>query len=357
MKRILLTILLPGCCAWAQAADNTAYAIQLQQQQLQHLQQIANQAANNQPAQITAQPPVVTAPPPQPPYTTLVAAPQTTPSAAPQPVNPPSPPPQPLPVADVGSNLSDEAFANIAKSALPLSPGQIRTLHLLFDANQRAAAEYPGTPPKPTSTSVIVNLSPGATPPVIRLTSGFITSMVFLDSTGAPWPIKAYSIGDSKAFNVVWDKESNTLLVQAITQYKVGNLAVILQGLNTPVMITLIPGQQAVDYRVDLRIPGLGPNAIPTQIGLPGVGSPYLLNVLDGIPPPGSKQLNVTGGDADIWLLNNRIYVRTRLTILSPGWVSTLSSADGTHAYEMVPAPLILASYHGKVVKLTIEGY
>jgi intracellular multiplication protein IcmK len=355
MKRILLiTLLLFNPCAWAQAVDNAANQLQ-QQQQLQRLQQIANQATLNQAAPVAMQPPALA----QQQLPSVMPTPPAT--AVPQPSPPSTPsashPSAPLPVADVGANLSDEAFANMTKSALPLSPAQIRTLHLLFDANQRAIAEYPGTPPRPTSTSVAVNLAPGATPPVIRLTSGFVTSMVFLDSTGAPWPIKAYDMGDPKSFNVQWDKESNTLLIQAITQYKVGNLAVILQGLNTPVMITLIPGQQAVDYRVDLRVPGLGPNAIPTQVGLPGVGSPYLLNVLDGIPPPGSKQLNVTGGDADIWLLNNRIYVRTRLTILSPGWISTLSSADGTHAYEMMPAPLVLASYHGKVVKLRIEGY
>jgi intracellular multiplication protein IcmK len=355
MKRILLISLMLGYCTWVQAAPNAANADELQQQQLQRLQQLANQSAANNNQSIT----VPTIQPTVSPRLAATVLPPATPQAV---VTQPVPqsqgvPLESLPTVDVGGNLSDEAFANVAKSALPLSPAQIRTLRLLFDANQRAAAEYPGTPPQPTSSSVIVNLAPGAAPPVIRLTSGFVTSMVFLDSTGAPWPIKAYDMGDPRAFNVNWDKVGNTLLVQAITQYKVGNLAVILQGLNTPVMITLIPGQPAVDYRVDLRIPGLGPNAILTQLGLPGVGSPYLLNVLDGIPPPGSKQLQVTGGAADIWLLNNKIYIRTRLTILSPGWISTLSSADGTHAYEMMPAPLILASYQGKVMKLSIEGY
>ncbi|WP_251365941.1 DotH/IcmK family type IV secretion protein [Coxiella-like endosymbiont of Rhipicephalus sanguineus] len=68
-------------------------------------------------------------------------------------------------------------------------------------------------PPKPTSASVIVNLSPEATLPVIRLSSGFVTSLVFLDSTGAPWPIQAYDLGDPNSFNIQWNKKDNTLLV------------------------------------------------------------------------------------------------------------------------------------------------
>ncbi|WP_306686756.1 DotH/IcmK family type IV secretion protein [Candidatus Coxiella mudrowiae] len=48
---------------------------------------------------------------------------------------------------------------------------------------------------------MIVNLSPGATPPIIRLSSGFVTSLVFLDSKGAPWRIQACDLGDPNSFN------------------------------------------------------------------------------------------------------------------------------------------------------------
>lgn len=262
------------------------------------------------------------------------------------------------PPVDTGADLRDEAFATMTQTQLPMTPAQIRTLRKLFDRTQRAVAEYPGTPPKPTSSSVAVNLSPGATPPVIRLQAGFITSLVFVDSTGAPWPIDAISIGDPQAFNVEWDKKSNTLLVQAIAQYKVANLAVLLEGLNTPVMLTLIPGQAAVDYRVDLHVPGLGPNAYPALNGLPGAASPLLLNVLSGVPPAGSKCLEVVpSGYADAWLLSGRLYVRTRATMLSPAWISTMSSSDGTHAYLMPLTPLMMVSLNGKPINLSIQGY
>jgi intracellular multiplication protein IcmK len=259
--------------------------------------------------------------------------------------------------APQNTGLSDEAFADTVRNMMPLSPEQIKTLRELFDQSQRAAATAPGVPPKPTSTSIIVNLSPGATPPIIRLSAGFITSLVFVDSTGAPWPIKAFDLGDPQSFNVQWDQKGNTLLVQALRHYNSGNLAVMLKGLDTPVMLTLMPGQNAVDYRVDLRVPGLGPNADPMLDGLPPTESPNLLDVLNGVPPAGSRTLQIDGGDCQGWLTGDgHIYLRTALTVLSPGWISTMSSADGTHAYELQNTPVVLASQRGKLIKLTIEG-
>lgn len=257
-----------------------------------------------------------------------------------------------------GNNMRDQAFTDTTDNLLPLTPDQIRTLHSLFSSTQRAVGELPGVPPRPTSSSKIVNLSPGATPPIIRLSAGFVSSLVFLDSTGSPWPIESYDLGDPRSYNIQWDKKSNMLLVQAVTEYKSGNLAVMLRGLNTPVMLTLLPGQRAVDYRVDLRIPGMGPNGAPAAMPelLPGASNPILLEVLNGIAPQGSRALRVEGRDCSVWLLNNKMYLRTRLTVLSPAWVSTLSSADGMHAYEMPPTPVVLASENGKMVKLNIQG-
>ncbi|HYF97953.1 MAG TPA: DotH/IcmK family type IV secretion protein [Coxiellaceae bacterium] len=255
------------------------------------------------------------------------------------------------------AGVADQAFSNMARSLMPLTPDQIRMLHYLFDQSRKSAAEAPALPPKPTSSSVVVNLSPGATPPVIRLAAGFVTSLVFLDTTGAAWPIHAYDLGDPKGFNIQWNKKSNTLLVQASDSYKSGNLAVMLEGLNTPVMLTLLPGQQAIDYRVDLRVPGLGPNALTLVDETPGQGDPQLLNVLDGIPPAGGKQVEVLGGECQAWLSSDgHLFLRTRLTVLSPGWISLMTSADGMHAYEIPKTPVVLASSRGKVVQLSLQG-
>lgn len=259
-----------------------------------------------------------------------------------------------------GGGMYEDSFGGVVNQMLPMTPDQIARLRWLFNETQRAASTPAGVPGKPVTTSISVNLSPQATPPVIRLGAGFISSLVFLDSTGQPWPISAYSIGDSGAFNIQWDKKSNDLLIQALSFYKRSNLAVILKGLDTPVMLTLLAGQEAIDYRVDLRIPGMGPNAVSSaQNGLPDVANPILLDVLNGIPPRGSKALRVIGGDAQAWLLKNKLYLRTRMDVISPAWKAVMNSADGTHAYELQPSPVILALQRGKdkTLTLTLEGF
>ncbi len=284
-------------------------------------------------------------------------------AATPSPAPGANPPAGAQSVGDVLSQADNElidskAFEGVTRQLFPLNPEEIVRLKQLYQNSEFAQASTPGTPPRPTATSQFVNLSPGSTPPVIRLSQGFVSSLVFLDSTGAPWPISAYDLGDPSAFNIQWDKTSNTLMIQALKLYNYGNLAVRLRGLNTPVMLTLIPGQKAVDYRVDLRVQGFGPNAksMPTEEGLPPSASDILLHVLDGVPPAGSTRLTVSGGDARAWLLNDKMYVRTNLTILSPGWIGSMTSADGMHAYEMQKSPVLLVSWHGKVMHLKVEG-
>lgn len=280
--------------------------------------------------------------------------------------NPSSPPPPPpgkkgeAPVATAADNelIDLKAFDEVGRQLFPLTPERIIRLKQMYHASEFADASPAGVPPKPTATSQFVNLSPGSTPPVIRLAQGFVSSLVFLDSTGAPWPISAYDLGDPAAFNIQWDKTSNTLMIQASKLYNYGNLAVRLRGLNTPVMLTLIPGQKAVDYRVDLRIQGYGPLAknMPMEEGIPPSANDVLLHVLDGVPPQGSQRLVVSGGDARAWAINDKMFVRTNLTILSPGWIASMTSADGTHAYEMQKSPVLLVSWHGKVMQLKVEG-
>ena len=282
---------------------------------------------------------------------------------------PPQPQPENKPVAlnSVDGNvpttsekdtIDSLAFDEVTDQLFPLTPEQILRLKQQYQTQEFAKTSSAGTPPKPTATSQFVNLSPGSTPPVIRLSQGFVSSLVFLDSTGAPWPISAYDLGDPSAFNIQWDKTSNTLIVQANNLYTYGNLAVRLRGLNTPVMLTLFPGQKEVDYRVDLRVQGYGPNAksMPMDNGLPPSASDILLHVLDGVPPAGSARLTVSGGDARVWMLNEKMFVRTNLTILSPGWIGSMTSADGMHAYEMQKSPVLLVSWHGKVMQLKVEG-
>lgn len=86
-------------------------------------------------------------------------------------------------------SLNKAAFGSMAQTMLPMSPEQIKRLRGLFNQTQAAAATTPGTPPRPTISSQYVKLEPGATPTVIRLAEGYVTTLAFLDSTGQSWPV------------------------------------------------------------------------------------------------------------------------------------------------------------------------
>lgn len=257
---------------------------------------------------------------------------------------------------------SEEAFKIMTQQNVPLSPQQVVRLRQIIDRSQRAAAIPANIPPKPVSSTLMINLAPGSTPPAIRLAQGYVSSLVFVDSTGAPWPIAAFDLGNPKATNIQWDGKSNIVLLQSLTPYVDSNLIIRLVGLPTPLSLELVSGQRVVDYRTDIHVPGIGPNTqdIPIGVGLPNSANQLLLSVLDGIAPPGSKQLNIKctcNHDCQAWLLGDRIFLRTRLTVLSPGWVGKMVSPDGMIAYEMPKTSSILVSQYGDPVELRLEGF
>jgi intracellular multiplication protein IcmK len=156
---------------------------------------------------------------------------------------------------------NQEAFDNMLNGLYPLTPEQILSIRDRYEDTLRAKQSTSMSPPKPTISSQFVKLSPGSTPPIVRLLEGFVSSVVFLDSTGAVWPIESYNVGDPNSFNLQWNGKDNIIVIQAKTLFKYGNLIVRLEGLDTPVVVTLIPGQKEVDYRRELRISGYGPNS------------------------------------------------------------------------------------------------
>jgi intracellular multiplication protein IcmK len=264
-----------------------------------------------------------------------------------------------LPPSNPPSSEAELAFNSMMQQNMPLTPQQVIKLKQMIDQSQRAAAMPPNVPPKPVSSTIMVNLAPGATPPAIRLAQGYVTSLVFVDAAGSPWPVAAFDIGDPKTTNIQWDGKSNVILIQASAPYGDSDLVIRLVGMNTPITLELVLGQRVVDYRTDIHVAGLGPNSkdLPTGTGLPNSANQLLLGVLDGVAPPASKQLLVKGGDCSAWLMGDRMYLRTRLTVLSPGWVGRMVSPDGMYAYEMQRSSSVLVSQYGQPIELKIEGF
>ena len=276
---------------------------------------------------------------------------QQIPVAAPTVQSPPSQPPASLPPLP-----SD--FQVGAQQNLGMSPGEIRELRGMLDARQKAASEWPN-PPKSVTGSISVSLDPGSVPSVIRPFYGVSTSLVILDSTGAPWPVENFNIGNKGLFEVerLDGVMGSSFIIAPLQAYGQSNLILKLAGHPTPVVINLVGGQKVHDARVEARVLGVGPNARVTSMSLtPGVDS-RLLSVLDGVPPSG-RALKVNGDSASrAWAMpDGRIWLRTGLNVISPAPISFVSSSDGTRVYKLAPTAKVLGMLQDQFVTLEISG-
>jgi intracellular multiplication protein IcmK len=260
--------------------------------------------------------------------------------------------------AQSSAGLNTAAFQQMLNNYFPLTPDQIHQFKNVTAQQQQANVQPPGNaPPEGTSAIIPVTLKPGGIMPIIRIGAGMITSLVFIDASGQVWPITSYSIGDSASFNVQWDKKSGVLMIQGQKLYAQTNVGVMLQGLDIPVMLNLDIGQKKWDYldyiQLDQNQPGDNNSPLPVAQA-PG----FLTDLLNGIPPQGATQMNVSDSAvAQIWSYQNQYIMVTKATLLSPAYSS---KADGPgsqplHAYIFPQAPEVLISNFGTIEKLIVS--
>lgn len=272
--------------------------------------------------------------------------------AAPVPSGNDSLPPPPSPL-----------FQQAQETVSPLTPQEIRQLRgQVEDINQAIAA--PQVTVVPRISALTVNLSPGASLPLIRTAVNYPSSLSWMDSTGAPWKLGAAPISGNPDFKVFWIPNSPVMVVQANKPFSSGNVTVYLEGLAVPIVLNVTSGEPdtksgtwTVDSRLDMRIPGRGPAALPgaapeTRIGL---HDRTLQAFLDGIPPKEARRLKTTGAvpDTAVWQLGDDLYIRTRADIRDE-FEATLSSADGTHLWKLPVTPYVSFSVMGRTAALNV---
>lgn len=249
------------------------------------------------------------------------------------------------------------AFQAALNRILPLRPNEIRTLLERLDRTVEST-ETPVHPyPRPESVVQNISLDPGSPPLTIKLAFGYVTSISMVDSSGSPWPIEDISwVGN---FAIQSDGKAdlvNMVRVSAQNDFGHGNMSMKMVGLDTPIIFTLETNRDIVYYRFDAVIPGNGPFA-KAPLMQPGVtlaaGDVDMSAALSGVMPKEAVKLSVTGvdGRTSAFKYNNYTYVRTPLTLLSPGWESSVSSADGTRVYALADAPVLLLSDKGRMVR------
>lgn len=263
---------------------------------------------------------------------------------------------------ELEKSFRKEAFDQAMKTLLPLKPEEIRSLLEHFDRTIEST-ELPAHPnPRPESVVQNVSLDPGVAPLVVKLAYGYVTTISILDSSGEPWPIEDISwVGDFKIHESVVHSTTHLLRVSPESQFAHGNVSMRLVGLNAPVIVTFETNREIVHYRFDAVIPQRGPGA-KTPLINPGVtltsGDPDMSIALSGVVPRDADMLDVSGvdGRTTAYVYNGLTYVRTPLTLLSPGWDSSVTSADGTKVYALEETPVILLSDRGRMVRARLTA-
>lgn len=258
---------------------------------------------------------------------------------------------------ELENSFRKEAFDQALKQLMPLKPAEIRSVLEHYDRTVEST-ELPVHPyPRPESVVQNVSLDPGVLPLTVKLAYGYVTTLSMLDSSGSPWPIEDISwVGDFNITESTVDKATHMLRVSPGGKFAHGNVSMRLVGLDAPVIMTFETGRDIVHYRFDAVIPKRGPGAkmplINNGITL-AAGDPDMSVALGGVIPEGADILNVSGvdGRTTAYVYNGMTYVRTPLTLLSPGWDSSVASADGTKVYALEETPVILLSDRGRMVR------
>jgi intracellular multiplication protein IcmK len=242
----------------------------------------------------------------------------------------------------------------------PLSADQVRTVLEELSVRRAAAVEPIRKGLRAGRTSFDVDLSPGATPPVIRIARGQGSTINFIDSNGNPWPIEK-SRNFYKEFMTVELLGESSLTVASKSDYLSGSFVVLLKGKNYPISISVVPAQDRIDSNADMKIAGLAPDAT-APVGKASTSPEFkmgkLSDYLYGTTPAGARRLTIKGlPDATAWqAADGRLILRTAYPISSPGWYSRLPASDGTAVYELPAISVVSVSVDGVITYARIEN-
>ena len=257
--------------------------------------------------------------------------------------------------------MKQQIFDQSLESLLPLTPDQTRSVLDNF-RDSREAAETPIAVPKARTTVENVSLDPSQPPLSIKTSPGYVTTLTILDMTGAPWAIQDVSWAGK--FEVTTPEEGGHVIrITPMSAHGVGNISIRLVDLITPITFSIDTGLDFVDYRFDARIPKAGPLAKTPLIANGGLttvagGDENLMRVLDGTAVGAATRLKLDGvdGSTTAYSINETMYLRTPLTLLSPSWQSSATSADGMNVYTLKATPVILLSDKGRMVKARLKA-
>ena len=274
-------------------------------------------------------------------------------------------------VSDSGDeeHAAQREYEQAKKALLPLGPEEIRDFRSSRDEAQ--AASFGGVPPQLKNREISIGMAPGDQAPIVHLAPPFIASVVFIDTTGAPWPItsvESAGVGEGM-FAVGWDAEGkvpphNLLTVRPLTNHVAGNAVVTLQGCELPVGIVfdadsrnehgLAPGE--IDGLLTVKLWRPGPAAQRPSVGPapePAL-NPRLQQFLYDTPPEGARDVQLEPPVGKAWVFDGHLYLRTDRPLRWPAWTAQAKAPGGVAIYELPSVPSLLVSVDGQTLSILV---
>ena len=251
----------------------------------------------------------------------------------------------------------DKAFDKYMDDQIPISPGNI-TKYRREKEKESRAMNARLAPVNHHLRTINVRIE-NERPIQMFVVRGMASSLVFFDSTGAPWPIEGVSIGDSSAFSAsVNNADKNVLEFTIIRDFAESNALVTLKGMSVPFVITMVSNGKDNDDRLSARLPQLGPNAEVSMFIEKEFENKndYMIDLMNGKTLEGAKQYRLSGVQGQVYLLGDKMLVKTFENLVRPGWSSQARSSTGYNIYEVRPTTELLFAVGGKLITAKVEN-
>lgn len=261
-----------------------------------------------------------------------------------------------------GQGADSDMVGRVFNTEYPLSIKQIEEYQRQLDEMKRVSAAKPKPTAIPESSRVPISLTPGRAPHVLRLSTDMVSTVIFTDSTGAPWPIVAVIAGAKGKLDIKREEKRapHIFTVAPLESYVSTNLSVWLENSTVPIVMSVVGQQKLVDFMLEMAVQARGPNAKAPSVD-------YALNnelisaeqneILNGLTPQGSLELKVSGGDARAWVIGNKMMLRTSMLLRAPTARRVFSGADGSKVYELPHTPVVNMVSEGRTITLSISGF
>lgn len=192
--------------------------------------------------------------------------------------------------------------------------------------------------------SVIKSIDIDPLNPQVHVIEGSIgepTTLVFLDQTGAPWPILKADDGKSDRMKATTEKEfkdTNRVSIILEDNFVEGNILVHLVDYGVPIVIRIVANPTRTTPYATVRIHRLGPKSERsfTSTGPMDISSCRdVYELLENGSVPSSKRQKLSGISGDVFVTDDTTFVRSKYRLVFPRNVCSTSDGNGNYAAKI----------------------